>query len=123
MRIFKTKTFSKWAKKNKINDTALVSGALELEAGSYEANLGGNLYKKRLATKGRGKRGSARTIIAYKIEGHSFYLYGFEKNERSSISSSEERALKLIAKGILGKIDAELSELVKKGVLFEVDYE
>lgn len=123
MRIFKTKTFNKWAKKNRISDSSLIEGVLELEAGSYEANLGGNLYKKRLATKGRGKRGSTRTIIAYKIKGHSFYLYGFEKSERSSISNSEERALKLIAKGILSKIDEELSELVDKGSLFEVDYE
>ena len=110
-------------KKNKISDATLVEGALELEAGAYEANLGGNLYKKRLATKSRGKRGSARTIIAYRLKGHSFYLYGFEKNERSSISNSEERALKLIAKGILSKIDAELNDLVKKGSLVEVNYE
>ena len=123
MRIFKTKTFNKWARKNGISDKLLIEAAFQLKSGSYEANLGGNLYKKRLATKGRGKRGSTRTIIAYRIKGHSFYLYGFEKNERSSISNSEERALKLIAKGILSKIDAELSDLVDKGSLFEVDYE
>lgn len=39
MRVFKTKTFSKWAKKNKISDAELVAGAIQLAAGSYEANL------------------------------------------------------------------------------------
>jgi hypothetical protein len=123
MRIFKTKTFNKWLKKNNIKDDSLINSAIDVSKGRYDANLGGSIYKKRVATKGRGKSGSARTIVAFKVRGHVFFLYGFEKNERSSISESEERSLKLVAKGILNKSDAQLSKLVTTGSLFEVDYE
>lgn len=123
MRIFKTKTFTKWAKKSKVTDEALIGAALEVSNGVYEASLGGHVFKKRVASKGRGKSGSVRTIIAFKINKHCFYIFGFEKSQKSSLTDSEDRALKLVAKGILEKTEFQLNKLVAKGVLFEVDYE
>ena len=101
MRIFKTRTFNKWAKKNKFSDELLVAAAFDVSNGVFEANLGGNIFKKRIATKDRGKRGSGRTIIAFKVKEHSFFMFGFEKSEKSSLTEAEERALKLVAKGML----------------------
>lgn len=123
MRIFKTKTFNKWAKKNKVLDDAVVKAALYVSSGIFDASLGGNIFKKRIATKGRGKSSSVRTIIAFKIKKHCFFMFGFEKSAKSSLTEGEERALKLVAKGMLDKTDFQLNELVSKGVLFEVHYE
>ncbi len=123
VRIFKTKIFTKWAMKSKVTDDALINAALEVSNGVFDASLGGHIFKKRVASKGRGKRGSVRTIIAFKINKHCFYMFGFEKSQKSSLTDSEDRALKLVAKGILEKSDAQLNKLVAKGVLFEVDYE
>ncbi len=123
MRIFKTKTFTKWAKKHRLTDNLLVSAGIEVANGQYEASLGGSIYKKRVATKGRGKSGSARTIVACEVKGHVFYMFGFEKNERSTVTESEVRSLKLIAKGILAKTDIQLNQLLSKGDLLEVKYE
>ena len=72
MRIFKTKTFTKWAKKNKIDDSLLFSSAVEVANGQVEANLGSNLYKKRIALRGLGKRGSTRTILALEVDSNCF---------------------------------------------------
>lgn len=123
MRIFKTKSFQKWAKKNKIDDQLLFSSAFEVANGQVEANLGSNLYKKRVASKGRGKSGSTRTIVALEVDGHCFYLFGFNKNEQDNISDNEKKALKLIAKGLFKKTDSDLVAYLNKGILFEVNHE
>ena len=40
---------------------------VEVAAGLVDANLGGNIYKKRLPMSGRGKSGGARVLIATKL--------------------------------------------------------
>ncbi len=45
-RIFKTKTFSKWFNKSDLSNTDLLEAVKEIEKGLYEADLGGNVYKK-----------------------------------------------------------------------------
>lgn len=65
MRIFKTKNFSRWAVKENITNTDLKNAVKEIGVGLIDANLGGGLYKKRIAVGGKGKSGSARTLLAY----------------------------------------------------------
>ena len=48
-RVFKTKTFDRWARKV-VGDVLLCSAAREIEAGLYEAGLGHGSCKKRIAT-------------------------------------------------------------------------
>ncbi|MDA8404358.1 MAG: type II toxin-antitoxin system RelE/ParE family toxin, partial [Desulfobacteraceae bacterium] len=49
-----TKHFSKWATKQKIPKHELANALAELAAGNFEANLGANLYKKRVHLEGQG---------------------------------------------------------------------
>jgi len=46
-RIFKTKLFSKLTNKYEITDCDLSKAVQEIQAGLYEADLGGNVYKKK----------------------------------------------------------------------------
>jgi hypothetical protein len=39
---------------------------MEMNQGLYDARLGGSVFKKRIPLDGRGKRGGARTILAFK---------------------------------------------------------
>lgn len=82
MKIFKTKHFAKWAKKNVVSDKLLKQAFLEIAQGCFEANLGSYVLKKRIATKNREKSGSTRTIVVFKKGHHCFFVYGFEKNEK-----------------------------------------
>jgi hypothetical protein len=66
MRVFKNKWFNRWARGEDIQDAALYNAAVEIVAGRYDADLGGCLFKKRLARTGGGKRGGYRTIVGYK---------------------------------------------------------
>ncbi len=101
MRIFKLKSFSRWAEKHDLTDAALKCAVEEIVAGSVEANLGGNLYKKRIATKGRGKSGSIRTILAYFAGNKTFYLYAFEKSEQANITDKEKASLRELGNSYL----------------------
>ena len=47
-------------------------------------------------------------------------MFGFAKNERSTISKSELKALKLMANDLLGKSDAQLKKALKARELIEV---
>lgn len=120
MRVFKTKRFAKWAKKSLVSDAILIKAAIEIEEGSFEANLGGSVLKKRVATKGRGKRGSVRTIVFFKKGRVCFFVYGFEKKEKDNITDNEEKAFKIIAKNLLAFSDTILKKQVAQGNLFEV---
>jgi len=77
MRIFKNKVFSKWAAKERVSDKALKAAIQEIGNGLVDANLGGNVYKKRVAIGGKGKSGGVRTILAFKVDDKAFFIYGF----------------------------------------------
>jgi hypothetical protein len=69
---------------------------------------------------GRGKRGSVRTIIAAPRGSHWFFLFGYEKNERATISRTERDVLLLYAAEFLGMGSTQLDHAVKCGDLQEI---
>lgn len=79
------------------------------------------MVKKRVAVGGRGKSGGVRTLLAYKVDDKAFFVYGFAKNARANISANELKALKRLAKELLGYSDKALTEAIKHGALFEVE--
>ena len=123
MGVFKTKAFSRRAKEMGLDDKALFNAAKEMSEGAYEANLGGNIYKKRIALGNRGKSGGARTIVAFKIKDKAIFLYGFPKSERGNITQKEEAALKGLAEVFLSYSDNQIDRAVKAGDLIEVHNE
>ncbi len=123
MRIFVTKWFDRWARKEKITDGCLCDAIEEMEKGLIDANLGGNLYKKRVARTGRGKGGSYRTLVAFKAGGKSFFVYGFAKNEKGNIDNDEKRALKALAKEYFGLGERQLKAALDNGKFRRLRYD
>ncbi len=121
-RIFKIRAFISILKKIRISDIALTTAVIELSKGLHDGDLGGGLYKKRIALPGKGKRGSMRTIIATRAGKHWFYLYGFQKNERADITLGEQVALKALAKDLLGLDDTDLQIALQDGAIQEIEY-
>jgi hypothetical protein len=83
--------------------------------------VGGQVYKKRVALAGRGKRGGARTLLAFKSEERAFYLYGFAKNQRANVSEKELKALKLLAVEMLGYQEKDLQLALNAAELIEIE--
>lgn len=123
MQIFQYKTFKRWAEDEGLSDSDLCSVTEEMEAGALGNNLGGNVFKKRIALAGRGKRGGARTIIAYKSDDKAFFIIGFAKNEKETIDKKEETALKRFAKELFSYTDDQLQKAIKAKEWYEITKE
>lgn len=123
MKVFKYRSFHQWAKAEGLDDKVLEKAIEEIERGLFEANLGGGLYKKRIARKGQGKRGSYRTLIAVKVGERAIFMYGFSKSARENITDKEKEIYKNIAKHYLNATTEQLNKLIKLGELIEVHYD
>ena len=91
-----------------------------MSQGLIDADLGGNVVKKRIGLSGQGKRGGARTIVATKMADHWFFLYGFGKNERANIDKEELKVLQEVAKELLELNDQQLAAAMSKSEMMEV---
>ena len=119
VQIYKTKWFHRWAAREGLTDTALQAAVMEMANGLADA-LGGHVYKKRIGLPGRGKRGGARTLIAFRRGERAVFLYGYPKNERASISNRELEALRLLAAELLSYNDQDIEKAISAGELIEV---
>jgi len=120
MWIIKTKWFSKWAAREGLSDAALVSAIAEIGEGLVDAELGSQVYKKRIGIDGRGKCGGVRTVVAFNAGERAFFLYGFAKNARDNISHTELKAFRLMAGELLSYSPIELDIALQAGELVEV---
>jgi hypothetical protein len=121
MKLYKTSQFNRWTKKNNLEDADLGNAAREMAEGLYDADLGGGLFKKRIARSGQGKSGGFRTMIASNREDRWFFLYGFAKNERSNISKKEQEAPKKLAGDLLYATPETIEAMVQNNTLTKVD--
>lgn len=79
MRVFKTKRFAKWAKKEHLSNRTLRQTINEMDQDVIRGKLSDYVYKRRVALPGRGKRGSVRTILAFKAGDKAFFIFGYAK--------------------------------------------
>ena len=121
--ILKTRLFSRWLKKAAITEKLLVDAVDEMKRGLIDADLGGGVYKKRIAQPGRGKSGSARTLLASNRKERWVFMFGFDKNERANVSDKELEALKMLAADLLGLTDEQIVQALEDGVVLEVNHE
>jgi hypothetical protein len=120
VRVFKNTWFTRYAGKAGISDNELREAANQLEAGQADANLGGDVYKIRIARPGKGKAGGYRVIVLFRSKERTFYVYGFAKSERANISEKELRNMKRAAKKYFSMTSDQLTERVKNGQLIEL---
>lgn len=122
MRVFKSKHFSRYAKKEGIDDTALANAIREIESGLVDAVLGGGLVKKRIAREGSGKSSGYRTLIAFSSGQRSLFLYGFAKNDRDNIGDDELRELRKLSQIFLGLSEEEIASALEIERMEEITY-
>ena len=120
IRIYKLKWFKKWASKEGLSDSLLKLAIAEMKQGLVDADLGANVYKKRVPLLGQGKSGSLRTLIAFQVDNKAFFIYGFSKSTRSNISVKEMKSLKLLAKELLSYSEEKLKKAIDSGSIEEV---
>jgi hypothetical protein len=120
VRVFKYTRFSRFASKEGITDHELLKIVKELEADQADANLGGGVYKVRVARPGEGKSGGSRVIVYFKSEFRTFYAYGFSKSNMGNISEKDLKRFKVDAKKQLSLTDEQIEILVKNRTFIEI---
>ena len=120
MRVLKAKTFARWARREGLPDRVLRSAVEEVRHGLVDADLGGFLYKKRVARPGGGKSGGYRTVLSARIGDRYVFLHGFAKKDKANITQDEKKALQFAGKVFLDLSPAELTKALQVGVLVEV---
>jgi hypothetical protein len=118
--VFKRKDFARWAAGEKLPDAALCKAVKEMESGLVDADLGGFLYKKRVARPGGGKSGGYRTLLSARIGSRYVFLHGFPKSDKANITQDEKKALQYAGKVFLELSAENLVKALQAGVLLEV---
>lgn len=120
MRIFKTKSFTRFAYHEGIDNVALCDAIRHAETGLIDANLGGGVIKQRIARKGQGKSGGFRSIVLFRKGDRSFFVYGFAKNSRDNIKKNELKAFRMLAGKMLDMDEAAVKAAMENGTIMEV---
>jgi hypothetical protein len=120
VRIFRNKSFTRFARREDLDDETLRKTIDNAERGLIDARLGGGVIKQRVARPGKGKSGGLRTIILYKVHALAFFVHGFAKKDRDNIGDIELAALKLLASQMLSYDDEAIAKAVRSGTLVEV---
>ena len=120
MRIFKNTWFTRFASKEGITDGELKEIVGRLEAGQADADLGGGVYKVRVARTREGKSGGYRIIVFFRKKFRTFFVYGFAKSNRSNIDPGELRAFRDDARDQLALTDEQIDALLRSKYLIEV---
>ena len=111
----KTKWFNKWAKKNLISDEILLDTLKNIQNKLGVVDLGSGLYKVRTHKTGKGKSGGFRTIVVYREEYVSIFVFGFSKTDKGNLNNEELKYFKKLSKDLLSITKEEYIKLVKLG--------
>ena len=120
IRIFKSRWFEKFARREGITDATLIAVIVQANSGLVDADLGGGLIKLRVARHGEGKSGSFRTIIFFRRDERAVFAYGFAKSDREGLDANDLRVFKQAARIVLALTPAQLDAEVRAQRLFEV---
>jgi hypothetical protein len=120
VRIFKYLRFSRFARKEDISDNELFNIVDQLETGQPDADLGGGVFKMRIARPGEGKSGGYRVIVFFKSGERIFYVHGFAKSDTANISKKELVRAKRQAKTLFAMTDTQIQAALKERVFEEI---
>ncbi len=120
MRVFQSRWFQRFSKKEGIAGSVLFEAVSRAELGSIDAELGGEVIKQRIARPRQGRSKGYRTIILFRRGARAFFVYGFSKSQMANISREEAAEFKEAAKHVLGLSEKQLGELLTRGDFVEV---
>ena len=121
MRIFITKKFAKFVRKEKIVTSKLCQIVDDVELGRVDARLGSAVIKQRLARLNQGSAGGYRIIIVYSQRQRVFFVHGFLKANEDNITTTEQEDFKTLANILLVLSEDKLALLLKAKELRELD--
>jgi len=120
IRIFKTRWFARFARRERISDARICEAVRRAEAGLIDADLGGGLIKQRVARPGQGRSGGYRVLVVFRPVDRAVFIFGFSKSARENISPDELETAKKVAAYWLEASPAEIDDAIEEEKLVEV---
>lgn len=120
MRIFKTKLFARFARRERIADASLREAVDRIARGLVDADLGGGLIKQRIARAGQGRSGGYRVLLAFREKDRTVFVYGFAKSDRENIDDQELAVVREVSDLWLAADAKMIGRALAEGLLIEV---
>ncbi len=121
MKIYVTKAFQRFCRKEAISDADLRHAVQSMESGLIDASLGKMLFKQRIARKGSGKRSGYRAILMFRHKHRVVFLYGFPKNAKATLTPLELTTYQQLAKLFDGADNTQLTAWCTSGDAQEIE--
>jgi hypothetical protein len=121
--IYKTKSFERQYLKKGIDSRDLDETIKELLYSSNKGGLGHKLFKSRIESPFKGKRGSYRAIVYCKVGKMIIFLHLYAKNEKTTLSPKEMKGFILLSKDLDRLTDQDIGKLVIINELVRYTYE
>jgi hypothetical protein len=115
-RVFATKPFMRFARRFDISESELWQAV----NGDYDADLGGGVFKFRLARHGEGTSGGSRAIVAMRAGHRIVMMFGFEKKDMDNIKPGDLSGFRKAARVYLSFSEEEIKGIVRNGALTEI---
>jgi hypothetical protein len=115
IRVFALRGFVRFARRMHLSEAMLWETVLS----PPDADLGGGLYKFRIARPGEGARGGGRVLVAMRVGYRVILMFGWEKKDMENIGPRELKVYRNLAKNYLGFSNNEIDIAVKDGTLQE----
>ncbi len=128
MKIYITDEFENLMRKANIDDMVVVKVAKELNSGLHDGELQrGKLYKKRIPSKGQGKRESNRSIVVIQKDNRLFFIDGWRKKDvpkkGKEIPDKLLEVYKLLGDRFCCFTSEQVRQSISEGLLREVKYD
>ena len=121
IRIFVTKPFARFARREGIEDALLRDAVRRADQGLINADLGGGVVKQRIARPGQGRSSGYRSILLFRTRHRAFFAHGFAKNARDSIGKDELAAFRALAVEMLDLSEDAIAAAVANGTISEIN--
>jgi hypothetical protein len=120
VRIFMTRWFRRFARKEHLADEMLLDAVRRAERGQIDADLGGGVIKQRVARPGQGRSGGYRTLLLYRSRSRAIFAFGFAKNRKADLEPDELEAYRELAKVYLAQAERAIDKYVADSILTEL---
>ncbi len=121
MNIYRTKEFSRLARKERIDDLTLCEAINRADKGLVDATLGKFLIKQRVARPNEGRSGGYRTIVFYRQDNRAVFLHLFAKNDKGNLTHDELAAYRDFAKHLAELTVQQIKMLIERAMWIEIE--
>ena len=123
MRVFKSRWFQRFARKEGISDAVLLEAVARAETRPDRRGPRWRGYQTADCPAGSGEIERVSGHHLFRRGARAFLAYGFAIRQRANIDHDEEREFKEAAKHVLALTEKQLAELLKRGDFLEVKSE